>query len=380
MRVAAQWRALPDPERDGDTTLSNGTKRLLALTLAAGMMTACESATGPAEPDSFNAEAALADYEALDAIMTSESWRGFQAMGRTVGSGTFRQGAAVIIRSAAELSVFRGGNDARTFARLLAGAGEEVLRAAAGPIISNPHRGKTFVYDAELDRYVIDPDRQDAPTTGVRFVIYAEKSGRPDPSQEIGYADLIDEGDNSVEDIVLHLIVVNGEDPVLDYRTTLDERNGAGAITVDGYIQGDSDRLAFRIDVQGTAGSFDVAFLMDVANRSFRIEGSVSGTKQGESETGDIDVLVRHGNESLRVDASGTEASISGTVYLHDKPFVDVSGDPAAPTFTRPDGQPIGRVEMLVLHQVFDIVEDVFDLFEDLMDPIDELVTLAVIL
>ena len=69
---------------------------------------------------------------------------------------------------------------------------------------------------------------------------------------------------------------------------------------------------------------------MEVATRGFRIEGSVVGTKQGESETGDIDVLVRHGNESLRVDVTGTESSISGTVYLNDNPFAVVSGDPIA--------------------------------------------------
>ena len=40
---------------------------------------------------------------------------------------------------------------------------------------------------------------------------------------EIGYADLIDEGDGSVEDIALRFICVQNGIEVLNYATTLDE-------------------------------------------------------------------------------------------------------------------------------------------------------------
>jgi len=229
---------------------------------------------------------------------------------------------------------------------------------------------------------VVDPTRMDAPATGVRFIVYAESGGRPDPSRETGYADLVDEGDGSAQDIALRLAVVQDGGTILDYRTTLDETDGRGTVTVDGFLRNEQDRLDFDLDVQGTgsgaAGTVDISFRMAVEGRAFEILGAVSGAKQGEG--GDVDVTVRHGPDSLRLDASATATTIAGTAYVNGEPFVEISGDPAAPTFRRPGGAALSHAEMLVLYRVVDVVEDVFDLFEDLLDPIDELVILAVIL
>ena len=359
--------------------MSNGSRGCLALAFLAVTVTGCETATGPDE-GAFDARAALADYQALDAILASDGWRGFLAMGGAVSFPSVAPGAEFAVAGAQSLRVFRGAGDARSFAARLAGAGATPLHAASAPVISPLHRGRTLVYDAELGRYVVDPDRTGAPATGVRLIVYQSVAGKPDPAHEIGYADLIDEGDASAEDIALRLVVVSGERTVLDYRTTLDESGGHGRITVDGFLRDEDDQLDFEIDVSGSEGALDVAFRMAVESRSFEIEGAVAGAKQGESETGDIDVSVAHGGESFRVALTGTPTSLGGTVYLNGNPFVEVSGHPAAPAFARLGGGALTQLERLVLYRVVDIVEDVFDLFENLLDPIDELVILAVIL
>ncbi|MGD8276632.1 MAG: hypothetical protein PVH00_01340 [Gemmatimonadota bacterium] len=360
--------------------MSNRSRGLLAFALLTGTLTACSDTMGPDRNPAFDADAMLADYQAVDAVLASDGWKGFLAMGSAVSNGTFGAGIEATLSSVAALRSVRGTADARALALQLTGTPGAPLHAASAPVISPLHRGKTFVYDGELGRYVVDPDRTGAPGNGVRFIVYRDVGGRPDPAQETGYADLIDEGDGSVQDIALRLAVVQDGATILDYATTLDETDGTGTVTVDGFLRNGSDRLDFDVDVQGTgSGAVDIAFRMAVEERAFEILGTVAGAAQGGG-SGDVDVTVRHGDASLRMDASATASSITGAAYVNGDPFVEISGDPDSPTFTRPGGGTLSRAEALLLYRVVDVVEDVFDLFEDLLDPIDELVILAVIL
>lgn len=360
------------------------TRTWMALAFLTGALVACDTGTGPGSLAEFDAEAALEDYRTLDRVLGSEGWKGFLAMGGAVSLETFGPAVEIALSAPRDLRGLRDGSGARALATRLLAAGARP-HAAAAPVISPQNRGTTFVYDATLDRYVADPQRAGAPADGVRFIVYRERSGgRPDPAQEIGHADLIDEGDGSSVDIALRLVVVQGDRTVLDYRTTLDENGADGSITVSGFVRDDNDRLDFDIAARGSErpdrSALDVEFSMGVDNRDFEIVGAVSGAEEGRSESGDIDVQVRHGRESLRVDLTGTGTSISGTVHLNGDTFATVGGDPDAPTFTSGDGDPLTHPELLVLYRVVDVVEDVFDLFEDLLDPLDEIVLLAVIL
>ena len=264
-------------------------------------------------------------------------------------------------------------------------AADATLGPAAAPIISDTHRGVTFVYDPATDNYAADPERTGAPETGVRFITYeVDEAGTPIVEKETGYADLIDEGDGSAEDIVLHLIVVQNESTVLDYRTTVDENGNRGALTVQGFLQGDGVRLDFDIRAVGTETesqtTLDVAFELRVDARDFSITGGVSGIEEGTEGEGDIDLTVRHGTQSIRVDVKGSDGMIEGTFFLNGDVFATVSGPADEPTILGPGGDPLSSGEMLVLYRMVDVIEDVFDFLEDLLDPIDDLVILAIIL
>jgi hypothetical protein len=350
------------------------------------MTGACETGTEPEELASFDAEGALADYEAMDLVLTSDAMEGFRAM----GAGISFQGVApemeFVLRVGEQLAL--PGSDSQTRA-MAGGIFSAVSDLGPGPfnnpIISALRRGKTFVYDADLGRYTIDPGLEGAPSTGVRFILYNPGSdGKPDPTGEIGHADLIDEGDGSAEDIALRLVVVEGADTVLDYRTTLDVMDQGGAITVDGYLQGENDRLDFDLGVTGSVfgseNQVDINFEMGIASRNFLITGSVSGIETDSGEGGEIDLLVEHGSDSFRVDVSGSDQMIDGAFYLNGKLFATVTGDPDNPTLTSATGEALTWVEALVLRQMIDSSEDVFDFWEDLLDPVDELVILAIIL
>ena len=358
--------------------------RLSALALI-GLLAACETGLEPeAEDATLDSQAALADYQAVEAVMESTGWAGFQALGNR---SPFAGSAAgfEIVGSLREASSKR---DGRSFALGLArqltapAASASVSRA---PIISGLHRGKTFVYDPATDDYAVDPDRAGAPSTGVRFIVYAvDATGTPIVEQELGYADLVDEGDNSAQDIVLHLTVVENGNTILDYRTSADNEAGRGTLTVDGFLRGDGVRLDFSIEASGRESggrtTLDVSFEMRVDARDFRITGSVRGVEEGNDGEGDIDVTVRHRDQSLRVDVRGSDNHIDGSVFLNGEVFATVTGDADAPTFLGASGEPLTGLEYLVLGRVFDTAEDVFDFLEDLVDPVDDLILLGVVL
>jgi len=358
--------------------------RLGGLIVAVIVAGACESSTGPTLLDDFDAEAALADYQAVDAILASNGWAGFEALGARapfVALGASSTGAMVMLGSAARLA---SKGDPETFAVELARAAASMDVPAAAPIISEGNRGKTFIYDPSVMDYVADPSRTEAPSNGVRFILYEESNGQPDPEREIGHADLIDEGSGSIEDIALRLIVVREGLEILDYRTSLD---GIGdnqvRITVGGFLQNNVDRLDFEIQVEGTEGedlnSIDVRFSMGIDSRDFSIEGAVLGT-EGAEQTGSIDISVRHGDESLRVDLARSEGTLEGTILLNGEVFATASGDADSPTFTSSDGDALTTFEVGVLIQVVGVVVEVMGLFEGLVGPVAGLVMLGIVL
>jgi hypothetical protein len=357
---------------------------LCSFTLAAA---GCETGTSPEADAPFDTEAALADYEALSTALGSSDLAGFQAL----GGRTSLSSAATALAAVEGLTTAEPGDDGRRFAlRLAEGLRNAVAEVEAGgpaatPIISRFHRGSTFVFDPASDDYRVDPDRAGAPATGVRFIIYAvDEAGTPILAEETGYADLVDEGDGSAEDIVLHLTVVHMEDTVLDYRTTLDVDVGGGALTVGGFLFGDGVRLDFDLELaareSGESTLLDITFDLRVDARDFSIAGAVQGIEENDEGEGEIDITVRHRADSIRVDVHGVSGTLEGTIYVNEAIFATVSGPADDPTFVGAAGQALTWGEFLVLRQIFDTVEDVFDFVEDLVDPVDELIILGIIL
>ena len=348
--------------------------RLRPLVAFLALAAACEPTTEPEPAPEFDTEASLADYDAMEDVLGANAWESFEALsGRmTFGGATSATGTAGAAAGTA------AGAGAAIGATNAAGG------AAGAPIISDAHRGVTFVYDPASDDYVVDPERDGAPQTGVRFVVYeVDDAGVPIVEQEIGHADLVDQGDASAEEIALRLTVVVNEVTLLDYLTTLDGPANRGVLTVHGFLRGERDRLDFDIEALATTGddrTLDVAFDLRIDERDFSVTGAVHGTEDDADGEGDIDVTVRHRTHSLRVDAHGEGGQLDGSVFLNGDVFATVSGDADEPTIIGASGEPLTFAQSLVLWRVIDTVEDVFDFLEDLVDPVDELVVLGFIL
>jgi hypothetical protein len=316
----------------------------------AALAAACKPGTAPDLDAILDTDASLADYDAVESLLASPDWEGFRALGgRTPFSAS--PGAP-----------------------------------AAAPIISETHRGATFVYDPATDQYVVDPDREGAPATGVRFVLYeVDDAGLPVVEEVVGHANLVDEGDGSAEDVALRLVVVANGRTALDYRTTLDIGLLWGELTVLGFLEGENGvRLDFDIEARGTqspgGGTLDVTFDLGVESRGFSITGSVSGVEEGGEGEGEVELTFRHRHHTIEVDMTGASGQLDGSLLLNDELFATVGGDAESPTILSADGDPLTFDEQLVLHRVLDTIEDVFDFLEDLVDPVDELVLVGIIL
>jgi hypothetical protein len=348
---------------------------LLVLTvLAAG----CQETSGPNSTlMRLNTAAALADYNALDGVFESGGWKRFQMTAGQMDVAMFGSGPAAAARATAALQELAEG-DPRGFAAALSD-----FSAASVPLISTDNRGKTFVYSAQLHDWVADPTRTGAPTNGVRFITYEPNGAEPDPTKPTGHADLIDMGDGNAA-IALRLVVVEGALTVLDYQTTVEGSDGRGHVTVEGFLQNNRDKLDFDIDVRGeNAGGIergDISFDLGIASRLFSVSGDVHSEKSNGNENSTVDLSVRHGVASFRVDVANDVGTLSGNIDLNNALFARVSGSAQAPVFKTPSGGDINGAEALVLWRIFDVTEDVFDLFEDLVEPIAELVIIAVIL
>jgi hypothetical protein len=359
-------------------------RRFGMLALACVALAACENTTEPNGGSELDANRAMADYRAMQGVFGSDGWAGVQALkGRTpMSSGRTVSSLDAIAQLANDGS---GREFVQQFFRDLASVRAD--RPLAKTVISPIHVGKTFVYDPATDEYIIDPKRIGAPANGVRLIIYGlDANKRPILSKEIGYADLLDEGANAGNAVVLRLVVVQKGKTLIDYRARVDDRVGSGEIKVDGFVaDDDGTKLTFNITATGTKrGAYteiDADFDLAIAQRSFSVIGTVRGVKEGvEDGGGTIKITVRHGANSLAVDVKGDGGAIDGVVLLNGKTFATIKGDAKNPTVRGPTGQPLTEQEWMVLGELLKIVDGVFEFVEDLVRPVEKLLLLGWIL
>ncbi len=370
------------------TTRSRRAWSALATILLVGAA-ACESATAPSARGKLDPAAVLADYGALDGVLTDETWEGLQALaGRAPLTANAAVSALRIVPSVAEPLAGRAyvAGLMRNLAEASRNGAQQKETAFGRTLISPTHLGRTFVYDAARDEYVVDPARSGAPTNGVRFILYAlDAGGRPNPAREVGSADLLDEGASGGATIVLRLVVTKQGVTRIDYRTSVVPSDGSGHIDVSGFATGDDGtRLDFAIGVTGTnqggTSHIDADFDLAVRARSFQIKGTVRGVEDGRDGDGTISITARHGATSFRVVAEGDGETIDGTIFLNDATFVTVSGDVRNPTLLGAAGKPVTEQELRVVREVLHAVDDVFALVEDLVRPVEQLLLLGWIL
>lgn len=342
----------------------------------------------PQEQPVFDAAALQANLEAFERVFASEGWASFRALGPAFAPRATASGAASV--RSLEIPPDARGRGARRaaleVARRLLAPTEAAPGALADRVISENARGTTFVYDPERMEYVPDPDRAGAPANGVRFILYAVNpvTGQPIVELEIGWADLLDEGEGEAG-IALRLEVVSEGEKFLDYSVRVQGDEGSGTIAIAGFIRNGVDRLDFEIQAAGTSGeggraTFDLNVRLEIAARDFEVEASVSGVEAETGGSGEIELVVRYDGESVRIEIAGTENSLEAAFFINGELFATASGDPEGPEIRGADGQPLSPEEMQALAQILELADDLFNLFGGLMEPAGAIVGLGLAL
>ena len=341
--------------------------RMAALMTVLAVAACGDDGTGPGDQP-FNAEQAVENYAAVNVVLDSEPFQSFQNIGGVVFGGATNEA----------FDVLRGQGSAGRF------------MAAHDATISEENRGKTFVYDATEMEYVWDEERTGAPETGVRFIIYSEDgSGNPDPEDERGYADLIDLGDESTSDMVLRLEGVYDAVQFLEYQLEVnnDEETGAVDLAVDGFLSDGTERLDFEIDAASSSDettnetTTTLAYRLRIDARNFEVNSTLTLVLDSqENESSTVDMTVQHGTDVVRLEATGDDTMVNGTITVGGEIFALVTGDPDNPTITKADGSSLTASEIQALANMISFVGELFIFMNELLTPVSALIFLGAVL
>ncbi len=274
---------------------------------------------------------------------------------------------------------------ARTFARLLP---QMSVRAVAA-LFPADVVGKTFEWDFATESYLATA-RTGAPSTGVRFILYAidPLTGYPaNPLVEVGYLDLIDEtGSGSPK---LHVLVagVGGTPVYVNYTVTLASQAATSVqITTAGYITNgasspDSVRFNGTVTASGSQTGVtvteDVSF--DVNSRDIHVRNWQRVTLTQSSLNLKISFRFEHGGEVVTLegtlDVNETDGTVSGTITskvdggLFATCTVNGTSTSYTLTCTGADQDGLNADEQAALHNLGNAVESIGTMFEGILGP-----------
>ena len=358
----------------------------LAALAALASLAACggDGATAPSKDASFDAARVQSGVSAINGALAAPVLESFVAL-----SGRFGLGAApgAATAGARELLSTAAASPSPADARRVASAlSDGVLSAAAGTAVLPPSAlGKTFVFDAGAQRYVVAAGRAGAPADGVRFVLYAVNpiTHQPVTSAEIGHADLIDRAAAQTSGVALRLLVVSGATTHLDYAFAAAGDEQAGTLSVDGYATDGTTRLNFEIDAAGrktaTGGTLDVTFDFAVPNHGFSAEGRVQGTSAayGAATSEKVDLTVNTGDALIVYAVTADPRTVDATVRVNGHTFATITGDREHPEIRGANGRALTAREGEALRQLFGLADGVFKLFAQLTAPVAAIILLG---
>jgi hypothetical protein len=261
------------------------------------------------------------------------------------------------------------------------------LPAAGGPISVQVIRpavlGATYVYDPGTHRYIPDPARDGAPANGVRFILYAVDPGSHEPlvGQEIGYADLTDQGPPGLG-VGLRFIAVASGRTFLDYAFTLTPAITGGVLGVSGFLADEQHRLEFTIGAVGqTIGASQAArvtFDLAVPSQRFRAIGSIDAVASGSVGTAHVEVAVTIGSNVIRLAGESSATAVQAGLTVNGRLFATITGDPLHPTVRGDGGRELTAAEIEALGGLVGVVYGAIEIFEHLLEPVAVLLGISI--
>jgi hypothetical protein len=348
------------------------------------VLAACSAQDGTSPSAStFDAVRATSDLAALQQALGQPAWKSLVALGAhfdAAGASAAIVGTSALIENGPTVGARR--SSLAVAERVMNNLTAVAATMANNRVLPVASLGHTFVLDPVAQRYVIAPDRVGAPAGGVRFILYAvdPTTQRPNIGQEIGYADLIDEGSDA-HGIALHLLIVSGGKTALDYRVTLDGTPTAATLTVAGAIYNGDTRLQFHVVAQEGASpvgaASTVSFEIAIPEREFVATAAVQAVQSRPDHAEHVDLIVHSGPTTIALSVTTNGSSVAANVSVNGRPFATVSGDVGHPDIRSAQGRPLTPDETQALGGMIQLAGNVFQMFDGLMQPVNAVFVLA---
>lgn len=344
---------------------ARATTRTLALTLA---LAACSESTAPSAKH-FDSARVSAGVAAVQQAAASPAVRSLQQLARfgganaltssSLGAGNWSPGLTSAVGRLSQTA-----NDAGTY--LI-------------PIIRGTTLGIVYTYDPSTRRYV-PTKRGGAPSNGVRFILYKEGAdSTPILDQEIGYADLTDEGRASATSASVKLVVVLDGVTRLSYAFTVALPGGSPRIDVTGYLVDGDERLNFTLDATSEAlgsGPATVHATLDAPKEAFTVKATVVATP-GSDDNSSISLDIASMTDRVVVESVVADGILDASVTVNGTLLAHATGDPAAPDIRGANGASLSNGEIEALKSVIEMAGDILQLISDLLKPVGLLLLLA---
>jgi hypothetical protein len=339
---------------------------VLALALAA-----CGKDTGPSE---FNPQGTSADMAAAEDAFASEQTTSFSAVGPDISAVL---NGSPVVANAAELMLTKPSAASARYAHRLAALVPSASHGIQASVAAVPAGvlGTTFVWDATTDVYVAS-DLPGAPTSGVRFVLYAVDPVALHPVEpvvEVGYVDITDHSTSTAVDVGVR--VVEGSVVYLDYDVKATATASGVLVTLSGSASDGTTVATFNLKntVSENAGSPVISFdyQLDVPSRHLSLDWTATLASITPTEAAiTLDLAISGQNGDVRI--TGTYGVNGGnlSVKVNGDLLATVNLDDVDPVVTGAGGAPLTPEEEASLHAILEFYLGSNDVFAGLLLPV----------
>jgi len=348
-----------------------GMTQYARLSLSAAVVAVALSACGKdsSGPSEFNPQGTTSDMAAAHDAFASEPSASFVSVGAQISAAL--SGGAVAMTAppvsprptAATLAY------ARQLVRLLPGH-QAGIQASMGAIPSEI-LGTTYAWDAATDTYVAS-DADGAPSTGVRFLLYAVDpvTNRPvEPVVEVGYVDVLDH--STVTTTAIEVKVVSGSTIYLDYNISATGTESSGKITVSGFAFNGATRADFTLTLTSSQSLYSLDYSLKVPSRKLSLDWTATIANISQEDLAlTLDFAIAGPNGNVRL--VGTMGASGGTftVKVNGSPFATITLEGATAVITGANGGSLTPEEEETLQTIMDYYDESAFVFEELLAPL----------
>ncbi|PYP58919.1 MAG: hypothetical protein DMD44_06320 [Gemmatimonadetes bacterium] len=372
--------------------------------VVAALAAACNNSTGPqahlADPRQLST-----DLQTVSGVLQSGVLASFGIVGTATGSPAKAATPAGALLQAAPLTTPRTAGqpyaDAPRRLQALRLAARALGSGISASVIPPQYLGQTFVWDDATHQYVLGPDA--GPSNGVRIILYAinpltATATVAEPSNAVGFVDLLDESTTSPAVNKLHVIVKDGT-PASPGPITYANYTVSGSVTGNpatafnasaiGFVSDGTHTLTFdatfsatNLDTDNPDAQIDVTWDLDnpvihvalhetlttsdANHLSVTADFSVTRGTETVAVTGTITVVVAP--ESVTADLSIT---VNGVAYAR------ITGTATATTNTiqlvHADGSALAGPEVQAVSDLFDLPAQIETAIDNLFNPCEHL-------